>query len=141
MTEYLAPEHRFRGRFREVEYMAVERQTEYETIYILRANMDDAEKTTVRERIENIVVEAGGHSIKFDDWGVRRLAYRIRDAVQAKHHEQGAYQYFRYLAPRTTVAEIERNLRILDPVLKYQTIKIEADLIPTDRLNQAAEEE
>ena len=121
--------------------MAVERQTEYETIYILRPNVGEDDKATARDRVTNIVADAGGHTLKFDDWGTRRLAYRIRDSVESKHHEQGTYQYFRYLAPRDTVAEIERNLRILDPVIKYQTVRIEEDLIPTERLNRPEEEE
>jgi|AP48_1055490.scaffolds.fasta_scaffold222756_1 small subunit ribosomal protein S6 len=121
--------------------MAVERQTEYETIYILRPNVGEDDKATARDRVTNIVADAGGHTLKFDDWGTRRLAYRIRDSVEAKHHEQGLYQYFRYLAHRDTVAEIERNLRILDPVIKYMTVRIEEDLIPEERLNRPEEEE
>lgn len=121
--------------------MAVARQTEYETIYILRPGADEDVKSTMRERVEGIVSTADGHTIKFDDWGVRRLAYRIRDAVELKHHEQGIFQYYRYLAPSDTVAEIERNLRILDPVLKFMTVRIEEDLIPEERMNRPEEEE
>ena len=121
--------------------MAVERQTEYETIYILRPNIPDDEKFSARERVENIVAQAGGHTLKFDDWGVRRLAYRVRDSVDMKHHEQGTYQYFRYMAPSDTVAEIERNLRIYDPVIKYMTVKIEEALVPEERLARPEPEE
>lgn len=121
--------------------MAVERQREYETIYILRPNAPDEDRTKARERVEGILSNAGGHLIKFDDWGVRRLAYRIRDAADAYHHEQGLYHYYRYLAPGDTVAEIERNLRIMDPVLKFMTVKLDEDLIPEERLNRAEEEE
>ena len=121
--------------------MPVERQTEYETIYILRPGAAEDLKQSARERVENIVSKANGHTLKFDDWGTRRLAYRIRDAVDARHHEQGIYQYFRYLAGSDTVAEIERNLRILDPVLKFMTVKIEEGLIPEERLNRPEEEE
>ncbi len=121
--------------------MAVARQTEYETIYILRPSADEEVKTSTRERVEGIVASAQGHTIKFDDWGSRPLAYRIRDAVELKHHEQGIFQYYRFLAPSDTVAEIERNLRILDPVLKFMTVKIEQDLVPEERLNRPEEEE
>lgn len=122
-------------------FMAVARQTEYETIYILRPGSAEDVKVSTRERVEGIVSNADGHTLKFDDWGVRKLAYRMRDSVESKHHEQGVFQYFRYLAPSDTVAEIERNLRILDPVLKYMTVKIEEDLHPEERLNRPEEEE
>lgn len=121
--------------------MPVERQTEYETIYILRPTADDEDKKKVRERIDNIIADDGGHHISFDDWGTRRLAYRIRDNVDARYHEQGVYQYLRYLAPRHTTAEIERNLNIVESVLKFQTVKVEDDLIPADRLARVDEEE
>lgn len=120
--------------------MAETRQTEYETIYILRPSSADEDRTKTRDRVEGIVSDAGGHTIKFDDWGNRRLSYRIRDSEQ-KYFEQGLYQYFRYLGPRDVVAEVERNLRLLDPVIKFMTIKIEDDLIPTERLARPEEEE
>ncbi len=119
--------------------MPVERQTEYETIYILRPTADDEEKKKVRERIDNIISTDGGHHISFDDWGTRRLAYRIRDNVDTRYHEQGVYQYLRFLAPTQTTAEIERNLNIVESVLKFQTVKVEDGLIPADRLSRVDE--
>lgn len=121
--------------------MAAQRQNEYETIYILRPAAGEDDKAAARDRVQGIVADANGHSLKFNDWGSRRLAYRIRDAAEGRHHEQGVYQYFRYLAPGDTVAEIERNLRMLEPVLKYMTVKIEDDLIPEERLARPEEEE
>ncbi len=121
--------------------MAVERQTEYETVYILRPTVGEDDKANARGRIEGILEDAGGHTLKFDDWGSRRLAYRVQDSVEAKHHDQGIYQYFRYIGPPAIIAEIERNLRILDPVIKYMTVKLEEDLVPEERLNRPEEEE
>lgn len=121
--------------------MAVERQTEYETIYIMRPTADDDARGNVRARVEGIINNSGGHLLSFNDWGSRRLAYRIRDRVEARYHEQGVYQYTRFLAPADTIAEIERNLRIMDSVLKFMTIKIEEDLIPEERLNAPVAQE
>ncbi len=117
------------------------RQTEYETIYILRPAIDEADKTKARERVEGIIEDAGGTTMRFDDWGRRRLSYRIRDAVEARYHEQGVYQYVRYLSTGDVPNEVERNLNILETVLKFMTVKIEADLIPADRLARSDEEE
>ncbi len=121
--------------------MAVERQREYETIYILRPTADDQVRSTTSERVKGIVTGAGGHVLTFDDWGSRRLSYRIKDPVDARYHEQGIYQYFRFLAPNDVVAEVERQLRILDTVIKYMTVKVEEDLIPAERLSRVEEEQ
>lgn len=121
--------------------MAIERQTEYETIYIMRPTADDETRDGARTRVEDIITSSGGHVLTFDDWGSRRLSYRIRDRVEARYHEQGVYQYAHFLAPSDVIAEIERNLRIMDSVLKFMTIKIKEDLIPSERISTSAEEE
>jgi small subunit ribosomal protein S6 len=122
--------------------MPVERQREYETIYIMRPASEDDQKMQAADRLKGIIENEGGHILSFDDWGVRRLSYRIKDPVEnARYYEQGLYQYLRFLAPNHVVAEIERNLGILDTVLKYMTVKIEEDLIPAERLSRVDEPE
>lgn len=119
--------------------MAEPRQTEYETVYILRPQVSEDDLTKTRERVEGIIENAGGHVLKFDNWGLRRLAYNIRDRAEQITHERGKFQYYRFIAPGATIAEIERNLRIIDPVLKFQTIKLEDNLIPAERLKKPTE--
>ncbi|MEM1350084.1 MAG: 30S ribosomal protein S6 [Myxococcota bacterium] len=121
--------------------MPIARQTEYETIYILRPSLTEEDRQKAKDRVEGILAEFGGTTLRFDDWGSRRLSYRIRDQYENRYHDQGLYQYMRYLAPRQTVAEIERNLRIMEPVLKYMTVKIEAALIPEERMARTETEE
>jgi small subunit ribosomal protein S6 len=121
--------------------MPVERQSEYETIYIMRPDSNDEERAAVRERVEGVVEARDGHVLKFDDWGQRELAYEVRDATEGTRYDRGVYHYYRYIGPNDTVAEFERNLRLMDTVLKYMTIKIDDDLIPEERLARPEEEE
>jgi len=123
--------------------MAVERQREYETVYILRPGAGEDEGSKARERVEGVIENTGGHVLKFDDWGTRKLAYKIHDRTlgDGVSHERGQYQYYRYLAPSETVEELERNLRLFDPVLKYMTVKLAEDLVPDERLKQPTEAE
>lgn len=121
--------------------MPVARQREYETIYILRPDTDDELRAGVRDRLEGIVEGQDGHILKFDDWGQRDLGYEIRDAGAGKRFGRGVYHYYRYISPNDTVAEIERNLRLMDGVLKYMTVKIDENLIPEERLARPEEEE
>jgi small subunit ribosomal protein S6 len=60
-----------------------------------------------------------------ENWGRRRLAYPV-----AKQ-KRGVYVYLKYIGRGGLVSEVERNLRMLDDVLKYQTVKI-AEEVPMD---------
>lgn len=121
--------------------MPVARQREYETIYILRPDSNDDERAAVRERVEKVLESREGHVLKYDDWGQRELAYEVRDNTSGKRFDRGVYHYYRYLGPGDVVAEVERNLRLLDVVLKYLTIKVDDDLIAEERLARPEEEE
>jgi small subunit ribosomal protein S6 len=121
--------------------MPVERQSEYETIYIMRPDSNDEDRSSVRERIEGVVEAREGHVLKFDDWGQRELAFEVRDPTEGKRYGRGVYHYYRYIGPNDTVAEVERNLRLVDVVFKYMTIKLDDDLIAEERLARPEEEE
>jgi small subunit ribosomal protein S6 len=114
--------------------MQVERQREYETIYILRPNVDEQDVEKTIDRIGTVLEANGGHKLRFDEWGMRRLAYEIRDRTMGQYHDRGVFHYCRFLAPPAAVAEIERNLRIIEPVLKFMTVKIDDDIIASERL-------
>lgn len=119
--------------------MAVERQREYETVYILRPSAGEDIAQQTRDRVEGIITNNGGHVLRFDNWGSRKLAYEIQDRTDNVHVERGTYQYYRFIAPNELVSELERNLRIIDPVLKYMTVKLEEDLVPEERVKQPTE--
>lgn len=121
--------------------MPVERQREYETIYILRPESGEEEIARIRNRVEAVIEQTGGHMLKFDDWGQRKLAYEIHDKGESRRYDRGLYQYYRYLVLPDTVNEIERNLNIIDTVLKFMSVKLDDDLIPEERLARPVEEE
>ena len=121
--------------------MPVERQREYETIYIVRPDASEEDSSTISERVESIIENEGGHLLRHDDWGTRKLSYEIKDKTEGRKFEQGVYHYYRFMVPPGTVAEIERNLRLLDPVLKFLSVKLDDDLIPDERLARPEEEE
>ncbi len=94
------------------------RQREYETIYIMRPDIDAESAEKVGTRLSEVVDREKGKLTKVELWGRRRLAYDI-----AKHR-RGIYVYLKYLGDGKTVSEIERNLRLSDGVLKYQTVLV-----------------
>jgi small subunit ribosomal protein S6 len=95
---------------------------EYETIYILRPNTANEGVAEVNTRIKGIIEGMGGKIIKVDNWGKRRLAYEV-----AKERK-GIYLYWLYLAQPGVVEETERNLRMLDSVIRYLTVKVDENI-------------
>ena len=100
---------------------------EYETIYILRGNASNEVVADVNTRVKGVIEGMGGKILKVDNWGKRRLAYEI------KKERKGIYLHWVYLAQSGVVEEAERNLRMLDVVLRYQTIKVDVDVVTTAR--------
>lgn len=100
---------------------------EYETIYILRPNTPNEGVAEVNSRIKGIIENMGGKIIKVDNWGKRRLAYEV-----AKERK-GIYLYWLYLAQPGVVEETERNLRMLDSVIRYLTVKVDENIDITAR--------
>src|SRR5215210_5051254 len=100
---------------------------EYETIYILRPNTPNEGVAEVNTRIKGIIEGMGGKILKVDNWGKRRLAYEV-----AKERK-GIYLYWQYLAQPGVVEETERNLRMLDSVIRYLTVKVDSDIDVTAR--------
>jgi small subunit ribosomal protein S6 len=95
---------------------------EYETIYILRPNTPNEQVAEVNTRVKGIIEGMGGKILKVDNWGKRRLAYEV-----AKERK-GIYLYWLYLASPGVVEETERNLRMLDSVIRYLSVKVDENI-------------
>lgn len=94
----------------------------YETIYILRPDIDAESAEKVGNRLSEAVARESGKLTQVELWGRRRLAYDI-----AKH-KRGVYVYLKYLGDGKVVSEVERSLRLSDGVLKYQTVLVDNNL-------------
>jgi small subunit ribosomal protein S6 len=100
------------------------RATDYETIFILRADIDSDASERAISRAVGAIEQGGGKLLKLESWGKRRLAFPIGK------QRKGFYVYVRYLGYRGLIAELERNLRMLDTVLRYMTTRLRADVDP-----------
>ncbi len=104
----------------------------YETIYILRPDIDAESAEKVGSRLSEVVTRENGKLTQVELWGRRRLAYDI-----AKH-KRGVYVYLKYLGDGKVVSEVERNLRLSDGVLKYQTVLVDNNLESNVEINADA---
>ncbi len=93
---------------------------EYELVYIMKPSVSPAEARKVAERITDVVDKRGAKLTRVDNWGKRKLAYPI------KKHVRGVFVYVKLVGFTDVVAELERNLRNLDDVMRWQTVRLEA---------------
>jgi len=91
----------------------------YEVIFILDPALADDGVEAAVVAAKGVLAKAGGEVAEVQKWGKKRLAYDI------KKRREGHYVYFRAQAPGKAVAELERHLKIAEPVLKYITVLIE----------------
>lgn len=98
-------------------------ERQYDLIFICRPATPEEEINKVISTIEHSVTEHGGKVEKTERWGTRRLAYRV-----SKHREG----FFVYMVIQSTqgdiIKELERRLKVSDPVIKYQTIRLDEEL-------------
>jgi small subunit ribosomal protein S6 len=99
------------------------RAREYETIYILRSDIDPDAAERVASRVNEVIEREKGKLLKVENWGRRKLAYQIN------RHKRGVYTYVRYLGGGSLVKELERNLRLLDTVIRHQTVLLRTDVV------------
>ncbi len=94
------------------------RANEYETIFVLRPDVDPDAAEKLQNRLTDIIAREKGTLVKVESWGRRKLSYPV-----AKQR-RGVYIYLQYLGVGGLVAELERNLRIADFCLKFLTVKL-----------------
>ncbi len=91
----------------------------YELTYIIDTTLEEAARKDLIEKISSLITANGGEVEKVDEsWGKRRLAY----AIEKKN--EGWYVLVTMKAPAELPAEVERNLRINDSILRYLTVKL-----------------
>ncbi|MDD5467101.1 MAG: 30S ribosomal protein S6 [Anaerolineales bacterium] len=86
---------------------------EYELVVIVQPDLDENAFGEVVNRIKGWISEGGGQVSKVDVWGKRRMTYSIRK------QNEGQYVLFNMSMEPATTAQLERNLRLLEPVMRF----------------------
>jgi small subunit ribosomal protein S6 len=92
----------------------------YEHTLIARQDLSPQQAQTLAETYSGVLTEHGGEVTKTEYWGLRSLSYRIRK------NRKGHYLHLNVRAPAEAIAELERQERLSDDVLRYLTVKVDA---------------
>jgi small subunit ribosomal protein S6 len=91
----------------------------YETVFITRQDLSDAQVKAITEAAEKIIKDAKGKITKTESWGLRTLAYKINK------NKKGHYVLIEMDAPAPAMIEVERTLRLNEDVIRYMTVRLD----------------
>lgn len=104
----------------------------YELVFIVHPEVDDEGLAATIDTVKDLVKRGGGRVAKVDLWGLRRLAYPIGS------FGEGQYVLMHlHLAPEG-VAELERNLKLSEQVIRHLVVRLEDDALPEAKEPRAA---
>lgn len=91
----------------------------YEHVFLARQDASPQQVEDLTTQIKGVVEQLGGKIAKTESWGLRSLSYRI--AKNRKAH----FVLLNIDGPAAVVAEIERQERINEDVLRYLTVRVD----------------
>lgn len=92
----------------------------YELAVVVSAKVEDDVRAGVIEKVKELIARFGGNVTDVDEWGKKRLAYEIQKM------REGYYYFIQFDASAECPAEIERRVRIMEPVMRYLCVKQDA---------------
>jgi len=90
----------------------------YETIFVLRPNLEEDKRNEVIEKFKSIIA-SNGEVGNVDEWGTRKLAYEIEKL------KEGYYVLINFKANTDLPKELERNYKISDEVIRYLVVNLD----------------
>jgi small subunit ribosomal protein S6 len=105
----------------------------YEELFIVKPDTAEEDVDSFVEQLKTLITTAKGTIDKVDNWGVRKLAYRV------SKYAEGRFILIQFGALPEAVKEIERRLRVTDMVIKYLTVRIDEKQKKIDKRKKARE--
>ena len=90
----------------------------YESVVIINPEVDE-EGLKALENTFTDMINKNGKVSKVDELGKKKLAYTVKKCTE------GNYVVFNFEATPALIAELERNYRITDEIIKFMVIKVE----------------
>ena len=90
---------------------------DYETVVVVHPDLGEAGAKEFGDRVRAILEQGGAAITTVEDWGPRELAFQIEKQYR------GFYIFFDYKAENAAVAELERQLKLNDRVLRFLSVR------------------
>ncbi|MGH7250023.1 MAG: 30S ribosomal protein S6, partial [Minisyncoccia bacterium] len=103
---------------------ATQHMREYETIYIMRPELDDKEAKEVMLAKKELIERLGGKNLKVTAMGRRKLAW------ETKKQSRGIFVHHHYLGKPGIVAEYDRAMSIDDKILTRHSVVLKDQVDP-----------
>ena len=101
----------------------------YEVMFIVRPDMVEEELNKLISTLESSISSASG-TTKTEVWGKRRLAYRVG------RFNDGIFVLMLIDADGAAIHEVERRLRVTEPVIKFLTVRTDEELKRLDKIKK-----
>ena len=92
----------------------------YEHVFLARQDLSQAQVDTLAENATKIITDNKGKVIKTESWGLRTLTYKIQKNRKAH------FVMLDVDASGDAIAELERQTRMNEDVIRYMTVRVEA---------------
>ncbi len=89
----------------------------YETLFVVKPTLTEEEIAAQIAKVKEVLTKVEAELLATDDMGMRKLAYPV------EKNERGYYTVLFYKANGEAIAEIERNLKINEEIIKFLTVK------------------
>ena len=93
----------------------------YELMFIVRPDMTEEDLDKLISTLSSVVPPTGGNVQKVEKMGKRRLAYAVR-----RFHD-GIYVLMVIEGGGAVMHELERRLRVTEPVIKFLTVRVDEE--------------
>lgn len=91
----------------------------YEHVFMVRQDASTGQVDTLTDQFKSVITESGGSIAKSEYWGVKSLTYRI------KKNRKAHFTLMNLDCPSDALAEMERQMRINEDVIRFMTIKVD----------------
>ncbi|MBZ5597406.1 MAG: 30S ribosomal protein S6 [Acidobacteriia bacterium] len=102
----------------------------YELMFIVRPDMAEEDQDKLISTLESAVSSSGGTVKSLDRMGKRRLAYAVR------RFQDGIYMLLTVEGSGGLIHELERRLRVTEPVIKFLTVRIDEEQKRLDKIKK-----
>mgnify|MGYP000301530439 CR=1 FL=1 len=92
----------------------------YELTLVVSAKIDEEARTAVVDKVKSYIEKANATITEVNECGLKKLAYEIQKMGEAY------YYFIQFESDSVCPNEVEAHVRIMEPVIRYLCVKVEA---------------